>query len=39
MLAGIVGFRIIVMAAKAREAKVNYLDETTWGQQGVLAWL
>jgi len=27
------------MAAKAREATVNYIDETTWYQHGVLAWL
>jgi transposase len=27
------------IAAKAREAKVNYIDETTWYQHGVLAWL
>jgi transposase len=27
------------MAAKAREAKVNDIDETTWYQHGVLAWL
>jgi transposase len=26
-------------AAKARAAKVNYIDETTWYQPGVLAWL
>jgi transposase len=27
------------MAAKAREATVNYIDETAWYQHGVLAWL
>jgi transposase len=27
------------IAAKAREAKVNSMDETTWSQHGVLAWL
>jgi transposase len=27
------------IAAKAREAKVNYIDETSWYQHGVLAWL
>jgi transposase len=27
------------IAAKAREAPVNYIDETTWYQHGVLAWL
>jgi transposase len=27
------------IAAKARGAKVNYIDETTWYQHGVLAWL
>jgi transposase len=27
------------IAAKAREAKVNYIDETAWYQHGVLAWL
>jgi transposase len=27
------------IAGKAREAKVNYIDETAWYQHGVLAWL
>jgi len=27
------------IAAKARSAKVNYIDETSWYQHGVLAWL
>ena len=27
------------IATKAREAKVNYIDETGWYQHGVLAWL
>jgi transposase len=27
------------IAAKARQAKVNYIDETAWYQHGVLAWL
>jgi transposase len=27
------------IAAKARSAKVNYIDETAWYQHGVLAWL
>ena len=27
------------MAAKARSAKVNFIDETSWYQHGVLAWL
>jgi transposase len=27
------------IAEKARSAKVNYIDETTWYQHGVLAWL
>ena len=27
------------IAAKARSAKVNYIDETSWWQHGVLAWL
>jgi hypothetical protein len=27
------------MAAKAREAPVNYSDETAWYQHGVVAWL
>jgi len=27
------------IAAKAREAKVNYIGETNWYQHGVLAWL
>jgi transposase len=27
------------VAAKARDAAVNYLDETAWYQHGVLAWL
>jgi transposase len=27
------------IATKARQAKVNYIDETTWYQHGVLAWL
>jgi transposase len=27
------------VAAKARDAPVNYIDETAWYQQGVLAWL
>jgi F0F1-type ATP synthase membrane subunit c/vacuolar-type H+-ATPase subunit K len=27
------------MAEKARSAPVNYIDETAWYQQGVLAWL
>jgi transposase len=27
------------VAAKAREAPVNYIDETAWYQHGVLAWL
>ena len=27
------------MAAKARAAKVNYIDETAWYHHGVLAWL
>jgi transposase len=28
-----------VVAAKARDAPVNYIDETAWYQHGVLAWL
>jgi transposase len=28
-----------VIAAKARQAPVNYIDETAWYQHGVLAWL
>jgi transposase len=27
------------IATKARQAKVNYIDETAWYQHGVLAWL
>jgi transposase len=27
------------VAAKARDAPVNYIDETAWYQHGVLAWL
>jgi hypothetical protein len=27
------------IAAKARSAQVNYIDETAWYQHGVLAWL
>jgi transposase len=27
------------LAQKARQAEVNYIDETTWYQHGVLAWL
>ena len=27
------------IAEKARQAKVNYIDETSWYQHGVLAWL
>jgi transposase len=27
------------IAAKAREAKVNYIDEASWYQHGVLTWL